>query len=68
MISYKQFERDLKNKKLPIAGTINGDTSIVSKGKDEAGSFYQTRTAQKNGWIRVNTYYEDGTVTETFEK
>ncbi len=68
MISYKQFERDLKNKELPLTGKINGDLSIVSKGRDEAGNFYQTRTVQKNGWIRVNTYYEEGTVTETFEK
>ena len=25
-------------------------------------------TCQKNGWLRINHYYSDGTVDETYEK
>ena len=25
-------------------------------------------TCQKNGWLRINTYYKDGTCTEEYDK
>lgn len=65
---YEKLTRLFNNSDLPALGTIDGDAVIVSKGKDEAGNFYRTETAQKNGWLRINQYYEDGTITETYER
>ena len=46
-------------------------------GKDEDGdpvmvsiddTCASIRTFQKNGWVRINVYYKDGTVEELFER
>ena len=54
----------------PVASeNWNGEATILTEGETEEGKhFFRLRTAQKNGWIAVTTYYEDGTVTETYEK
>ena len=52
-----------------ISENWNGEATILTEGEtDEGNNFFRLRTAQKNGWIAVTTYYEDGTITETFEK
>jgi len=68
-MSYEEMKELVKNKQLPLMGENKvGESVIVSEGKDEEGHYYQTETAQYNGWLRVNTYYETGTVTETFDR
>lgn len=70
-MSYEDVKQIVKNfgSTLPANGTDeDGNVVIVSEGKDECGHFYEVQTAQENGWIRVNVFYEDGTVTETFTK
>lgn len=45
------------------------EKTILSEGRSEDGKhFFCIRTLQHNGWIAVNTYYEDGSTSETYEK
>ena len=46
----------------------DGETVIIEKFRDENDKyFFRTTTIQKNNWMRINEYYADGTVTETYE-
>lgn len=52
-----------------IAENENGETVIIERFKDDNNEyFYRMQTAQKNDWLRINEYYADGTVTETYER
>lgn len=42
----------------------NNDNIIVEIAKD----YFKTTTMQSNNWARVNYYYLDGTVEETYER
>jgi len=54
---------------LPIGGrNSDNEIIIVSAGEDCGESFYRLTTAQHNGWIRINTYWESGTTEETYRK
>lgn len=53
-----------------------GDSKTMYPGTNENGEtvhisiFHEhivVSTMQKNGWVRVNTYYKDGTSEETFD-
>jgi len=49
----------------PMVGkNENGENVIVEICKDHI----QTRTHQKNDWVRVNIYYDDGNVEELYER
>ena len=67
---YGSLNRITKGKTLPLTYVnVKGENAIVSCGKTEDGvKYYEVKTAQKNGWIAINTYYENGTFEETFEK
>ena len=41
---------------------------IIEEGEDEGRHFYRLTASQGNGWLKVNYYYEDGTITETYER
>ncbi len=46
-----------------------GENVIISGGQTEDGmKFFTLKTAQKNGWIAVSNYYEDGTAEEFYER
>ena len=57
-------------KSLPLTfENSRGENAIVSGGMTKEGvKFFEVKTAQHNGWIAVNTYYEDGAAEETYEK
>lgn len=55
----------------------HGDSETMFPGENEAGeltfvSIYHDRiiqaTHQANGWVRLNTYWRDGTHEETYKK
>lgn len=59
-------------KLLKAHGKISG---LVGKNEDGErvivsinDNFAVVTTLQNNGWLRSNTYYPDGTATETFER
>ena len=45
------------------------DTQFTEEVYDEFGTkIRRVITFQKNGWIRINDYYEDGTTVEYYER
>lgn len=69
MTEYQRMEKKLKGKQLPWTGISNdGENVLYQRGRSDAGRFYQVSTIQSNGWMRINTYYEDGTQDETYKK
>ena len=45
---------------------VNEDGEKVLLSIDEDGAC--VRTLQKNGWMRINVYYKDGTCKELYQK
>ena len=43
------------NKHEPVVVTVTKEYAVIT-------------TCQKNGWLRINTYYKNGTCTEEYEK
>lgn len=69
-MSYNEIKEKLKKDGFdcPCNGTDNdGNMIIISEGSCDGNHYYEVHTVQKNNWIRVNCYYEDGSVDETFE-
>ena len=54
---------------LPLtAKTESGEDVIVDAFTQDEKIVWHIATLQDNGWIRINLYYEDGTVEELFDK
>lgn len=69
-MTYEDIKDLIGDNNLPVSSTNeNGETVVIEDGKTEDGEcFYQLTTIQKNDWCRINTYYADGTVDETYER
>ena len=69
-MDYKTLDELLKGRMFPVvAVNENNENVIVVSGVNKyMGEFYRVTTAQKNGWCRINTYYEDGTCEEEYTK
>ena len=68
-MTYKDVDALVDGRILPISAKNSmGELVIIERGKDDCGGFYTITTVQKNDWCRINTFYEDGTITETYEK
>ena len=55
---------------LPLsAKNENGELVIIEERKDTDGNpYYKLTTVQNNNWCRINCYYADGTIDETYER
>lgn len=56
---------------LPLAATTEGGENCLVEAfvDEETGDLiWKISTFQSNGWTRVNFYYKDGSVEETYEK
>lgn len=68
-MTFTEIKNKVGNKTLPLAGTTDSNnTCIVGGGSRDGEKYYTVETLQKNGWIRVETYWEDGTVEEDYRK
>lgn len=68
-MTYKDVDALVDGQILPISAKNSmGELVIIERGKDDCGQFYAITTVQRNDWCRINTFYEDGTITETYEK
>lgn len=69
MARFEEIEKIIGDNDLPCtAQNEDGETVIIECGKDDAGKYFRLTTLQHNDWCRINTYYEDGTITETYKK
>ena len=58
-----------EGKEFPLAYTNeSGESVIVEQGSCEVGHYFKLTTAQDNGWIRENYYYETGESEEFYKK
>ena len=63
-----EYIKDLVgNKELPLVGINEDGEKIIVEWSNEYGA-YRVTTMQHNDWLRINHYYEDGTVEETYKK
>ena len=54
---------------LPIsAENENAEYVIIGEGYACGQHFYELCSMQNNNWVRINTYWEDGTIEETYER
>ena len=54
---------------LPLsAKNENGELVIIEERISDGIPFYRLTTVQNNNWCRINCYYADGTINETFER
>ena len=68
-MNYSEIEKLVQGKHLPVAGhNEDEENMIVERGADSAGKFFRLTTCQHNGWLRINTYYENGSSEETYKK
>lgn len=61
---------DMMRGSLAKSGKNEHDEIVLCEYKaqtPEEDKHYELRTYQHNGWTRVNSFYPDGTPTETFE-
>jgi hypothetical protein len=68
-MTYKEIQSWCNNENIPTFDiNDDGENVIIEAGKNEMGKYYKLTTVQHNGWCRVNYYYEDGCMEETYEK
>ena len=68
-MNYKTLEELTTGKTLPLTGeNEEKERVIIEKGHNGNLEYYQLSTFQNNDWIRINRYYEDGSIDETYER
>ena len=71
-MTYESIKKQIEEsgEELPIsAKNENGELVIIEERKDTDGNpYYKLTTVQNNNWCRINCYYADGTIDETYER
>ena len=68
-MTYQELKEMTKGKTLPLtAENEDGERVIIEKGHNGDLEYYQLSTFQSNDWVRINRYYEDGSIDETYER
>lgn len=68
-MTYQKLEEMTKEKTLPLmAENESKERVIIEKLHNGDMKYYQLSTFQNNDWVRINRYYEDGSIDETYER
>ena len=68
-MDYQKLEEMTKGKTLPLnAENECGESVIIERGHNGDLAYYKLSTFQSNDWVRINCYYEDGSIDETYER
>lgn len=68
-MNYQKLEEMTKGKTLPLmAENEDGERVIIEKGNNGELEYYQLSTFQSNDWVRINRYYIDGSIDETYDR
>ena len=68
-MNYQELEEITKGKTLPLnAENENKERVVIEKLYNGDMKYYQLSTFQSNDWVRINCYYEDGSIDVTYEK
>ena len=69
MAQYDELVKMTDGKALPLVGkNEDNEVVIIEAGASEGDHFFRVTTVQHNDWCRINTYWESGTVEETYKK
>jgi hypothetical protein len=69
MTKFGELKQLTNGKILPLTGkNENGEIVIIEYGISGEERFFRVTTCQHNNWCRINTYWEDGTIEETYRK
>lgn len=64
-MSYAEIKR-LYADRLPITFKRYSDVIKIEGGESKEGKFFKVTTHQRNGRTRINYFYENGIVTQSF--
>ena len=68
-MSYSEIKKLTEGMEFPItAKNEDGENVIIEIGYVDGEMLFTLTTAQSNGWMRINTYWSDGTIEETYKK
>lgn len=69
-MTYDSIKMMLEGYATPRTATNgNGESVIIERIFDSGNdNCYRVTTAQNNGWCRINEYYADGTISETYDR
>lgn len=66
-IDYAHIDYMTREKEFPVFGkNEHNENIIIDKGIRSGKRLYMITTSQNNGWIRLNTFFEDGSTEETY--
>ena len=69
MTQFDELAKMTAGKTLPLTGkNEDNEVVIIEGGASEGERFFRVTTVQHNDWCRVNTYWEYGTIEETYKK
>ena len=70
-MTYESIKNQIaeSGEELPLsAKNENGEFVIIEERISDGIPFYRLTTVQDNNWCRINCYYADGTIDETYER
>lgn len=66
---YQHLTKLTEGKALPmVASSATNENVVIERGNDGEQNLFKVTTTQSNGWHRINTYYEDGSSDEAYER
>lgn len=69
IVDYGYLKKLTKDATFPLSGkNADGENIIIEEGSCDNVHYYRVDTYQKNDWVRINYYYENGEIEEMFEK
>ena len=70
MNNYAITKDRLCGHKPPVMGSNEAGEAVIIEAtyNKSMGNGYRVMTSQNNGWLRVNTYWENGVDEETYER
>ena len=69
MAKFEELAKMTDGKTLPLIGkNEDNEVVIIEAGANEGERFFRVTTVQHNDWCRINTYWESGTIEETYKK
>ena len=69
MTQFDELAKMTDGKTLPLtAKNEDNEVVIIEGGASEGERFFRVTTVQHNNWCRINTYWEYGTIEETYKK
>lgn len=68
-MSYSEIKKLTEGREFPIAAkNEDGENVIIEISYVDGEMLFTLTTSQSNGWLRINTYWPDGTIEETYKK